>query len=230
MGEMVTFASNGHEAGGYLAVPVSGSGPGLVVIQEWWGLVPHIQDVCDRFAAEGFVALAPDLYHGATVSNSEPDEAGKLMMALNIDQAVKDMSGAVDFLLGHDAVTSGHVGVTGFCMGGGLALALACERPDAVSACVPFYGVMPWPDLQPDWSKLEASVLGHFAERDSMFTPAMVGELEQRLRSEGKEAHFVIHPGVDHAFFNDTRSEVHHPEESDKAWASVVPFLKANIT
>jgi len=185
--------------------------------------------VCDRFASEGFVALAPDLYHGAKVSNGEPDEAGKLMMALNIDQAVKDMSGAVDFLLGHEAVTSSTVGVTGFCMGGGLALALACERPDAVSACVPFYGVMPWPDLEPDWSKLEAAVLGHFAENDSMFTPTMVGELERRLHDEGKEAHFVIHPGCDHAFFNDTRSDVHHPEESAKAWDSVVPFLRANI-
>ena len=96
-------------------------------------------------------------------------------------------------------------------MGGGLALALACARPDAVSACAPFYGVMPWPNLEPDWSKLDAAVLGHFAENDSMFTPAMVGELESRLRAEGKEAEFIIHPSTDHAFFNDTRPEVHDP-------------------
>jgi carboxymethylenebutenolidase len=230
MGDHITFPSNGREAGGYLAAPASGGGPGLVVIQEWWGLVPHIEQVCDRFAAEGFVALAPDLYHGTSVTNAEPDEAGKLMMALNVEQAVKDMSGAVDHLLASDAVTTSHVGVTGFCMGGGLALALACARPDAVSACVPFYGVMPWPNLEPDWSKLEAAVLGHFAENDSMFTPAMVGELEARLRAEGKEAHFIIHPGAQHAFFNDTRPEVHDSAASDKAWASVVPFLKANIT
>jgi carboxymethylenebutenolidase len=230
MGELVSFPSNGHDAGGYLALPVSGQGPAVVVIQEWWGLVPHIEQVCDRFAAEGFVALAPDLYHGAKVANSEPDEAGKLMMALNTDQAVKDMSGAVDFLLGHDAVSSSSVGVVGFCMGGGLALALACARPDAVSACCPFYGVMPWPSLQPDYSKLEASVLGHFAEDDSMFTPAMVGELETRLRAEGKEVELIIHPGTDHAFFNDTRPEVHDAEASRRAWDSVVPFLKAHVT
>jgi carboxymethylenebutenolidase len=230
MGELVSFPSNGHEAGGYLALPVSGHGPGVVVIQEWWGLVPHIEQVCDRFAAEGFVALAPDLYHGAKVANSEPDEAGKLMMALNTDQAVKDMSGAIDFLLAHDAVSSGSVGVVGFCMGGGLALALACARPDAVSACCPFYGVMPWPALQPDYSKLEAAVLGHFAEDDSMFTPAMVGELEARLRAEGKEAELIIHPSTAHAFFNDTRPEVHDPGASMRAWESVVPFLRANIT
>ena len=230
MGEPVTFPSNGHEAGGYLAVPASGSGPGVVVIQEWWGLVPHIEDVCDRYAAEGFVALAPDLYHGEKVPNGEPDEAGKLMMALNIDRAVTDMSGAVDHLLSLDAVTSAHVGVTGFCMGGGLALALACERPDVVSACAPFYGVMPWPDLQPDYSRLEASVLGHFAERDSMFTPTMVGELEDRLRAEGKEVTFFIHPGTDHAFFNDTRPEVHDPDASARAWASVVPFFREHVS
>src|SRR5690606_28096877 len=103
MGDIVEFTSNGSGAQGYLAIPDGGSGPGVVVIQEWWGLVPHIQDVCDRFAAEGFVALAPDLYHGETTT--EPDEAGKLMMALNIERATRDMSGAADFLLGHDAVT-----------------------------------------------------------------------------------------------------------------------------
>jgi carboxymethylenebutenolidase len=230
MGEFVTFPSNGHEAGGYLATPASGSGPGLVVIQEWWGLVPHIERVCDRFALEGFVTLAPDLYHGASVANSEPDEAGKLMMALNVDQAVKDMSGAVDHLLSLESVTSSTVGVTGFCMGGGLALALACARPDAVSACAPFYGVIPWPNLQPDWSKLEAAVLGHFAENDSMFSPQMVRELEERLHAEGKEAEFIIHPGCQHAFFNDTRPEVYDEDASGKAWTSIVPFLKANIT
>lgn len=229
MGEMVTFPSNGHEAGGYLAVPAGGSGPGVVVIQEWWGLVPHIKDVCDRFAGEGFVALAPDLYHGTTVANSEPDEAGKLMMALNIEQATKDMSGAVDFLRGHDAVTSDQVGVVGFCMGGGLALALACERPDAIGACVPFYGVIPWPNLQPDWSKLDCPVLGHFAEEDSMFGPEMVRQLEDRLRSEGKEVDLFIHPGVQHAFFNDTRPEVHDVEVSAQAWESTIGFLRRNL-
>ena len=198
------------------------------MIQEWWGLVPHIRDVCDRFALNGFVALAPDLFHGE--STTEPDEAGKLMMALNIDQATRDMSGAVDHLLGLDAVTSAHVGVTGFCMGGGLALALACARPDAVSACVPFYGVIPWPDLQPDWSKLEASVLGHFAEHDSMFGPDQVRALEERLEAEGKEFELIIHPGVQHAFFNDTRPEVHDEEVSARAWGQTLEFLKANVS
>src|SRR3954467_5943814 len=148
MGELVDFPSNGHGASGCRHVPEGGSGPGLVVIQEWWGLVPHITDLCDRFAAEGFVALAPDLYHGETTT--EPDEAGKLMMAMNLDQAGRDMGGAVAFLQGHDSVSGDKVGVTGFCMGGGLAMVLACQQPEAIAACVPWYGIIPWEHAEPD--------------------------------------------------------------------------------
>jgi carboxymethylenebutenolidase len=228
MGEHVEFPSNGHTCRGYLAVPASGTGPGLIVIQEWWGLVPHIEDVVDRFADAGFVALAPDLYHGKTTI--EPDEAGKLMMALNMGEAAKDMGGAIDHLLGLDAVTSSTVGVTGFCMGGGLALLLAAQRPDAVSACVPFYGLIPWPDAQPDWSKLNAAVLGHFAENDAFFTPQQVGQLEDQLRSHGKEVELIVHPGCDHAFFNDTRPEVHDAETSRRTFDQTVEFLRNNVT
>ncbi len=227
MGEIVEFPSNGSSAQGYLAVPPSGSGPGVVVIQEWWGLVPHIRDVADRLAAAGFVALAPDLYHGE--STIEPDEAGKLMMSLNLDRAAKDLGGAVDFLVGHDAVTSGSVGAIGFCMGGGLALVLACQRPDAVSAVTPFYGVIPWEHAQPDWSQLAAAVQGHFAENDGFFTPELARQLESQLRDLGKEAEFFIHPGVEHAFFNDTRPEVYDAATSEKAWQHAVAFLEANI-
>jgi carboxymethylenebutenolidase len=226
MGTIVEFASNGGTASGYLATPASGDGLPLVVIQEWWGLVPHIQDVCDRFAAEGFVALAPDLYHGE--NTTEPDEAGKLMMALNIGQAAKDLSGAVakvQEVSGREAV-----GVTGFCMGGGLALVLACNRPDAVKACVPFYGLIPWPDAQPDWSKLAASVQGHYAEQDGFFGPDQVKALQDQLRGVGVEADLYIHPGVDHAFFNDTRPEVYDAQEAQRAFADTVEFLKAELS
>src|SRR6266550_6955607 len=99
MGEMVEFVSNGGTTPGYLATPEKGTGPAVVVIQEWWGLVPHIQDVCDRFAAEGFVAAAPDLYRGAKADNSEPDRAGELLMAMALDRAAKDMVGTVEDLL-----------------------------------------------------------------------------------------------------------------------------------
>src|SRR6185503_10888800 len=117
---MVPFPFAGGNTNGYLSLPQNNSGPGVVVIQEWWGLVDHIKNVCDRFAAEGFVALAPDLYHGKMTKS--PDEAGKLMMALRIDEAERDISAAVDFLLTRDAATSEKIGVIGFCMGGALAL------------------------------------------------------------------------------------------------------------
>jgi carboxymethylenebutenolidase len=227
MGEMVEFPNGDDTASGYMAVPERGVGPGLVVIQEWWGLVPHIKDVCDRFAAEGFVALAPDLYHGETTT--EPDEAGKLMMALNLDQAVADMSGAIAHLQTSPSTTSDRLGVTGFCMGGGLALVLAAERPAAFAACVPWYGLIPWEHAQPDWSKVTAKVRGNFAAEDGFFGPDKAQALEADLKAAGVDAEITIWPGCDHAFFNDTRPEVHEPEISAQAWAQTVAFLHAEL-
>jgi carboxymethylenebutenolidase len=227
MGEIVEFPSNGAAGSGYLATPERGAGIGLVVIQEWWGLVPHITDVCDRFAAEGFTALAPDLYHGRTTT--EPDKAGKEMMALDMAEAGKDMGGAVDFLLASDQVRGDGVGVTGFCMGGGLALVLATQRPDAVRACVPWYGLIPWPDAQPDWSALQAPVRGHYAEDDGFFGPDKVAELEGQLKELGKEVELHVYPGVDHAFFNDTRPEVYDEAAAELAWTRTLEFLRAKL-
>src|SRR4026208_27669 len=172
MGEMVQFASNGRTTDGYLASPQSGSGPAVVVIQEWWGLVDHIKDVCDRFAAAGFVALAPDLYHGKTTNS--PDEAGKLMMALRIDEAEKEISGAVEYLLKHDAVTSKKIGVVGFCMGGALSLYTATKNPN-IGASVVFYGGHP--NVKPDLANLYAPVLGLYAEKDVALTTRSVQQL-----------------------------------------------------
>ncbi len=225
MGEMIEFPSNGSTAVGYLASPEAGPGPGIIVIQEWWGLVDHIRDVCDRFAAAGFVALAPDLYHGVTVA--EPDEAGKAMMALRMDRAAKDMSGAVDELVSRS--TGGQVGVIGFCMGGGLALVLATQRPDAVAAVVPCYGVIAWPDAQPDYSKLSAAVLGHYAGNDDFFTPEAAEALGEQLRGLGKEVEIIVYPGVDHAFFNDTRPEVYNAEAANAVWARSLAFFRAHL-
>ena len=222
---MVEFTSNGGTCPGYLAAPDGGAGPGVLVIQEWWGLVPHIKDVCDRFAGEGFVALAPDLYRGE--STTEPDGAGKLMMALNIEQAAKDLSGAVDLLQersGRDAV-----GVVGFCMGGGLALVVATQRPDAVKAAAPFYGVIPWPTAQPDWSKLDAKVQGHYAELDGFFTPDMVNDLEGTLQGLGKDVELLVYEDADHAFFNDTRPEVYKPEQSQQAWDRTIALFRETL-
>lgn len=228
MGEIVEFASNGTTAGGYLAPAHEGAGLGVVVIQEWWGLVDHIVDVCDRFAAEGFTALAPDLYHGKTVPNTEPDEAAKALMAMDLPRAARDMAGAVDFLQAHDAVRGHGVAVVGFCMGGGLALWLSTLRPDAVRAVVPFYGIAP-PDTQPDWSALAAAVEGHYAEHDDMAPPEAVAAFEEQLHDLGKEVRVFTYPGTSHAFFNDTRPEIYDEDAARQAWVRTLEFLRAKL-
>lgn len=228
MGDLVEFASNGTNGSGYFAPAEGGSGPGVLVIQEWWGLVPHIEEVVDRFAAAGFSALAPDLYRGATTT--EPDEAGKLMMALNLERASRDMSGAIDYLLAHDAVSSATVGVIGFCMGGGLAMVVACDAADRVGACAPFYGLIPWPDARPDFSELQAPLRGHFAELDGFFGPEAARELEAELVGLGKDAVITVHPGVDHAFFNDHRPEVYDRATADAAFDSTVEFFRRALS
>jgi carboxymethylenebutenolidase len=224
-GQMVEFPVNGKTGAGYLATPASGSGPGVVVIQEYWGLVPHIRSIADRFAAEGLVALAPDLYHGEATRS--PDEAGKLMMALNIDRTEKDLRGAIAYLLSRPEVQGGTVGTVGFCMGGQLSLFAACANPQ-VGACVDFYGIHP--GVTPDIQALRAPVLGFFAENDSYVPPEAVHRLERGLKSAGKSADFTIYPGADHAFFNDTRPEVYHAGYAAETWARTVAFLRSHLS
>jgi carboxymethylenebutenolidase len=222
MGEMVEFKSNGGTCTGYLA---GTSGPGVIVIQEWWGLVPHITDIADRFAAEGFVALAPDMYHGEMTN--EPDMAGKLLMSMNLATAGKDLSGAVDVLQERTGRTK--VGVTGFCMGGGLALMAACLRPDAIAAAAPFYGGMR-PDTVIEWDNLAAVVEGHYAATDrGTAAPEAVKELEATLRAKGKNATFHVYPGTQHAFFNDTRPEVYDAAVAKTAWNRTLALFRANL-
>ncbi len=222
MGEMVTFTSNGGTCEGYLA---DGGGAGIIVIQEWWGLVPHIKSVADAFAAQGFTALAPDVYHGA--SSSEPDGAGKLMMGLNLSTAAKDLSGAVDLLI--ERTGRAAIGVVGYCMGGGLALVLACQRPDAVKAVAPYYGLIPWQSAQPEWSALQAKVVGEYAELDEYFGPAPTAELEAKLRGLGADATLHVHEGAHHAFFNDSRPEVYDPAAAATAFARTVALFRTAL-
>jgi carboxymethylenebutenolidase len=220
---MVEFASNGSKAQGYLATPAAG-GPAVIVIQEWWGLVAHIKAVADRFAAAGFVALAPDLYHGESANG--PDAAGRLMMSLDIPRATRDLDGAVTYLLARKEVTAKKVGVVGFCMGGQLALALACNNPK-VGACVDFYGVHP--NVKLDFAKLGAPVLGLFAERDSFVTPQVARKLERDIRAADKRVDCHIYPGVDHAFFNDTRPDVYNREVANDAWTRTTEFFRRQL-
>ena len=224
MGERVTFKANGHDTTGYLARPASGTGPGVIVIQEWWGLVPHIEDVADRFAKEGFFALAPDLYHGEKATG--PDQAGKLMMALDIDRAAKDLAGAIDHLKAQPGVSGGTVGTIGFCMGGALSLFAASKNPE-VGACVVFYGGHP--KVQPDLPALKAPVLGIWAGKDGFVTPEVVKQLDSKLTELGKPHQFHTYPNSDHAFFNDTRPEVYDPAAAKDAWDKTLAFFRREL-
>ena len=221
-GSMVKFQSNGTTTDGYLATPATGKGPGVVVIQEWWGLVPHIKDVCDRFAREGFTALAPDMYHGATAS--EPDGAGKLFMALNIAQAEKDLRGAATYLAGQSSTTK--LGAVGFCMGGQLALFAATLNP-TVGATVNFYGIHP--NVKPDYSKLSGPVLGLFAEKDGFVTPQVAKEVDAAIKAAGKQSEIHVYPGVDHAFFNDTNKDAYNKPAADDAWKRTLAFFRQHL-
>jgi carboxymethylenebutenolidase len=229
MATTVEFKSNGHTASGYLATPASGRGPGVLVIQEWWGLDWGIKAMADRLAESGFVALAPDLYHGELAQHDEMDKAGHLMQSLPAERAGKDMSGAVDFLATHAAVTSAGIGVVGFCMGGMLSFVIAANRPDKVKAVVPFYG-LPQGDHQPDYAKITAAVSGHMAEHDSFFPPEAAKALETKLRGLGKTATLTVHPGTGHAFMGPHNAlGTQNPEVAAKVWPEVVAFLKSTL-
>ena len=221
MGEKVTFAANGRTAEGYLAKPPSGRGPGVIVIQEWWGLVDHIKDLTDRFAGEGFVALAPDLYHGERTKS--PDQAGKLLMALNIAETAKDLRGTATYLRSLRELQPTKVAAVGFCMGGQLALFAATAHPDVIDAAVDFYGIHP--KVNPDVSRLSGPVLAHFGRRDKSVPEAAANALVERIEAAGKtvEAHFY---DADHAFFNDTRPEVYDPKSAQLAWQRTLEFLR----
>jgi carboxymethylenebutenolidase len=221
----VEFQSNGDTATGYLAEPESGRGPGVIVLQEWWGMDDSVRRYADRFAEAGFFALAPDLYHGETTE--QPDEAEQKMMAMNMDQATKDMRGAVDFLKDQEGVEGDSIGAVGFCLGGGLAV-WAASAHDDVGAVVTYYYVMP--HGKPDFSKVNAPVLGHFGTSDDFVPVDDAKELEKELNDAGADASFEFYEGAGHAFANDhDRLGTYDEQKSDSAWQKTVDFLKRHL-
>lgn len=222
----VTFASNGNQAHGYLAKPESGSGPGVVVVQEWWGLDDHIADIADRLAGEGFVALAPDLFGGRVAHDA--DTAGKYMQELPAEQAARDLGGAVDYLLADDDVTSSKIGVVGFCMGGGFVLQLAAQQGDRIGAAVPYYGL--GQGVPDDFRSVTAPIQGHYGESDQFFPVDAAREQEQKIRAESQgSVEFFYYP-AGHAFHNDKDKLGTYDETSAKqAWQRTIDFLRANL-
>jgi carboxymethylenebutenolidase len=223
----VTFPSNGKQAHGYLATPSSGRGPGVIVIQEWWGLDDHIVDVTNRLAGEGFVALAPDLYGGKLAHNEQ--EASSYLMSIDVAQAARDLAGSVDFLLARDDVQGDKVGVVGFCMGGGFVLLLAANAGDKVAAAVPFYGVGPAVE-KANLNGITADVQGHYAENDAFFAVDQAREFEQKLRKEASgDVTFYYYP-AGHAFHDDENKLGNYDKDSaQQAWQRTVEFLRSKL-
>jgi carboxymethylenebutenolidase len=226
VGEMVSFPSNGGTSEGYLALPESGQGPGVIVIQEWWGLVGHITSVVDRLAAEGFVALAPDLYHGA--STGEPSEAQRMLMGLAMDQAARDMAGAARYLSDRPECT-GKVGAVGFCMGGSLAL-WSAALSDEVTAAVGFYPAIPWERMGPKWEKFDGKwAIIHCSEEDGTSAAEGIQFAKKAIETAGGECTIYDYPGTHHAFFNDDRPEVYAHDAATLAWARTLECFRSRL-
>ncbi|MEW1722866.1 dienelactone hydrolase family protein [Streptomyces sp. NPDC093109] len=221
----VTFPSAGSTAHGYLAVPPAGHGPGVIVIQEWWGLTTHIKEIADRLAQAGFVALAPDLYGGEVAHDAE--EALRMMLELPTPRAVELLSGAVDYLLTREETDGDRIGSVGFCMGGGFVLSQAAHD-QRVAAAVPFYGVNK--EGVPDFSGLKAQILGHYGETDESVPPASLEELREAIVAQsGITPTLHLYP-AGHAFFNDARPEAYHADSATLAWQRTLDFLRTTLT
>jgi carboxymethylenebutenolidase len=226
MGEMVSYRSNGGTSEGYLALPSASDAPAVVVIQEYWGLVPHIVSLAERFAEAGFVALAPDLYHGK--HTTEPDEAGKLIMGLAMDQAAKDIAGAAAYLAERPE-TGGKVGAVGFCSGGSLAL-WSATLSDKIVATVGFYPVLPWERMRPDWSGYSGkSAVVHCSEEDGTSAAEGVQLARRSIEAAGGDCVLYDYPGTKHAFFNDDRPEGFDREAAASSWARTLDFLRKKL-
>jgi carboxymethylenebutenolidase len=226
MGDMVSFASNGGTAEGYLA-QAAGGGPGVIVVQEWWGLVDHVKDLTERFAAAGFTALAPDFFHGA--STDEPDEAMRLMMGLAMDRAAQDVAGAAAYLSGLESVTTPVLGVVGFCMGGSLALWSATVAEN-IQAAVGFYPAVPWERMDPTWPNYDGkAALIHCSEEDGTSSAEGIRTAVAAIEEAGGSVEVFDYPGTSHAFFNDDRPEVHDAAASAQAWDRTIAFLHERL-
>jgi carboxymethylenebutenolidase len=219
MGSMIDFTRpDGSTCKGYLAEAGKGK-PGLVVLQEWWGLNDQIKRVADRFAAAGYNALAPDLYHGRVTQ--KPDEANHLMEGLDFAGASdQDIAGAVKHLAG----LSGKVGVMGYCMGGALTIA-ACARVPGIACGVPYYGVPPRELADP--AKIEVPIQGHFANKDDWCTPQVVDEFEKAMTRSGNKPE-VFRYDAAHAFAND-KGAAYDEAAARKAWERTMAFLRNHL-
>ncbi len=223
--EMVSLEVNGKTTAAYLVAPEGdGPWPGVVVIQEWWGLEEHIKDVARRLAAAGFVAIAPDLYYGEIAT--EPDDARKLRMALDWDQALTAIQVAVDTLVARDEVLPKNVAMTGFCMGGGLTWHAAAKLNNVV-ATAPFYGGGP-EMTDEEVAQIGGPMLSIFGELDEGVSPEVANSRAAQMDRAGVKHETIIYPNAHHAFFNNTRA-AYNPEAAADAWQRLVKLFKDTL-
>ncbi len=221
----IEFPTSAGSAPGYLAAPAAGHGPATIVLQEWWGVDDHFRSLCDRLAADGFYALAPDLYRGETTT--QPSEAQQKMMAMSMDQVEQDMCGAADQLAAQPGFEGPGVGAVGFCLGGGLAVWAAATCPN-IAAAVSYYYVMP--HGRPDFSAIKGPVLGHFGTADDFIPLEDASALESELRDAGVDTSFHYYDGAGHAFFNDTnRMGTYDQGLAETSWQRTESFLRSAL-
>jgi carboxymethylenebutenolidase len=221
----IDFPTSAGSTPGYLATPDSDTGLATIVLQEWWGVDAHVRSICDRFAAEGFFALAPDLYRGETTE--QPSEAQQKMMALSMDQAEKDMCGAAAYLREQPGAQGSGVGAVGFCLGGGLSVWAAAECRE-IGAAVTYYYVMP--HGKPNFDHITGPVLGHFGTADEFVPVEDARQLESELRDAGVSVDFEFYEGAGHAFFNDTdRLGTFDAEAREDSWQRTISFLRGAL-
>lgn len=222
---LVTLASSAGETHAFVAWPRgSGTAPGIVVVHEWWGLNRQIRGVARRLAREGYVAIVPDLYHGRLAADAE--DAHALSRALDADAAVADLAAALVWLRAQPRAARTRTGVLGFCMGGGLAQALAVGRPE-VAACVVYYGTPEADSAR--LARLDAPLLGHFGADDRGIAVERVERFRERLREAGRKAEIHVYPGAGHAFANEEREGSYHPDAARVAWARTLAFLQKHL-
>jgi carboxymethylenebutenolidase len=223
MGTNIEFKrADGGEAKGYLANSSRSDAPGLVVVQEWWGLQEQIRGICDRFAAAGFDALAPDLYNGLVVPYHDTEAANKEMSSVNFIEATEQtIRGAAQYLERNGS----DVGLTGFCMGGAVTIIGACRLPE-IGAAVAFYGIPPNEVAKP--ADVKIPLQGHFANKDDWCTPALVDEFEKGLIRAKKNYEFFRYD-ADHAFVNEQRVSVHDRKQAEIAWGRAILFLQKHL-
>jgi carboxymethylenebutenolidase len=223
--ETVTFKSGEDTIGGFLAEPdTPGKHPAMIVIHEWWGLNDWVKEQAEKLAAEGYVALAVDLYRGKTAS--DPAEAHELMRGLPQDRAIKDLKAAFDYLAARPDVTPGMIGTIGWCMGGGLAVQLAVHEP-RLRACVVNYGALP---TDPgDIQNIGAPILGNFGALDRGITPEDVKAFEKSMTKLKKFVNLKIYDDAGHGFENPNNTQGYRPEAAEDAWKRTMLFLKTAV-